>query len=247
MQIDREIYFIRHGETEWNNLGLGQGARNNIELNKTGREQSRLTGKYLKDYRIDDKQFDLVLCSPMLRAKETAEIICKQIKYDPKKIKYFDELVELDHGLLSIGKTDEELKKDKFYDDYFKMKKKIKDIIDPIENIMTYKFSNDTVKPNNKYEVETLDSLLKRCKKIINLIKKSKYKKIMIVCHGGIILNGFITLLFNTYQIRGDYTYGGNCHITYVVQQKNKFNLMTAPNTLHFAIYDKNYNKKNNE
>jgi broad specificity phosphatase PhoE len=85
MQIDREIYFIRHGETEWNNLGLGQGARNNIELNKTGREQSRLTGKYLKDYRIDDKQFDLVLCSPMLRAKETAEIICKQIKYDPKK------------------------------------------------------------------------------------------------------------------------------------------------------------------
>ena len=32
----KEIYLIRHGETEWNSLGLGMGSRNDIKLNKVG-------------------------------------------------------------------------------------------------------------------------------------------------------------------------------------------------------------------
>jgi broad specificity phosphatase PhoE len=54
-----------------------------------------------------------------VKNKKTAEIICKEINYDFEKVKYMDELIERDQGLISIGKTNDELKKDKFYDDYF--------------------------------------------------------------------------------------------------------------------------------
>ena len=101
----KEIYLIRHGETEWNSLGLGQGSRNDIKLNKVGMKQSKNTGKYLNDYRQEDQNFDLILCSPMLRTKKTAEIICKELNYDFEKVKYMDELIEHNQGLISIGNS----------------------------------------------------------------------------------------------------------------------------------------------
>jgi broad specificity phosphatase PhoE len=61
----KEIYLIRHGETEWNSLGLGQGSRNDIKLNKIGMKEA----KYLNDYR-QDINCDYVLCSPMLRTRK---------------------------------------------------------------------------------------------------------------------------------------------------------------------------------
>jgi broad specificity phosphatase PhoE len=89
---DKEIYLIRHGETMWNVNGLPQGSRNDIPLNMIGKEQSLITGDYLNNYEQKYSNFDLVICSPMIRAKETAEIICKKIGYDHNKIIYFEEL-----------------------------------------------------------------------------------------------------------------------------------------------------------
>ena len=91
----KEIYLIRHGETEWNSLGLGMGSRNDIKLNKFGMKQAKNTGKYLNDYRIEDQNFDLILCSPMLRTRKTAEIICKELNYDFEKGKFKDDYLEL--------------------------------------------------------------------------------------------------------------------------------------------------------
>ena len=88
----KEIYFVRHGETDNNKLGKAQGGSVDSELNKTGIEQATYTGTYFKDYRIKDKNFDMVYCSPLKRAKKTAEIICTKIGYDEDKIVYDDNL-----------------------------------------------------------------------------------------------------------------------------------------------------------
>ncbi len=63
------IYLIRHGETEWNNKSLLQG-RTDIPLNDYGRELAEITAEALKD--ID---FDMIFHSPLIRARETAEIL----------------------------------------------------------------------------------------------------------------------------------------------------------------------------
>ena len=64
-----KIYFIRHGETDWNTETRLQG-RTDIPLNKNGRYVAELTRDALKDV-----PFDMAFTSPLGRARETAEII----------------------------------------------------------------------------------------------------------------------------------------------------------------------------
>ena len=64
-----ELYVIRHGQTEWNILKKVQG-KADISLNEKGIEQARQTKKEL-----DNEKIDLIICSPLKRAKETAQII----------------------------------------------------------------------------------------------------------------------------------------------------------------------------
>lgn len=63
------MYFVRHGQTSWNLQGKMQG-RSDIELNETGREQAQVARELLKDVQIDK-----IYSSPLVRAKETAQII----------------------------------------------------------------------------------------------------------------------------------------------------------------------------
>ena len=64
-----EILLTRHGQTDWNLLGKVQG-KADINLNERGIQQAEETRDFLKNERID-----LILCSPLKRAIETAEII----------------------------------------------------------------------------------------------------------------------------------------------------------------------------
>ena len=68
-----KLYVIRHGQTDWNVAGKCQG-RTDIELNSTGIEQAKKAKTQLKDYKID-----LIICSPLKRARKTAEIINEAI------------------------------------------------------------------------------------------------------------------------------------------------------------------------
>lgn len=63
------LAFIRHGQTEWNRQGLLQGSTD-IPLNETGRQQARDAVAMLADW-----QWDVVVSSPLSRARETAEIV----------------------------------------------------------------------------------------------------------------------------------------------------------------------------
>ena len=67
-QVERQIYLVRHGETEWSRSGRHTG-RTDVPLTDLGREQARAIGRRLADHR-----FALVLTSPRSRAAETARL-----------------------------------------------------------------------------------------------------------------------------------------------------------------------------
>ena len=64
-----KIYLVRHGETDWNQAGLLQG-QTDIALNDQGLEQAHDAAERLKKV-----PFEIAFCSPLIRAKRTAEII----------------------------------------------------------------------------------------------------------------------------------------------------------------------------
>ena len=63
------IYLVRHGETHWNHLGKIQG-QSDISLNEAGIRMAQAAAERLKDV-----SFDRVFSSPLLRARQTAEIL----------------------------------------------------------------------------------------------------------------------------------------------------------------------------
>ncbi|EQB38582.1 hypothetical protein M948_08325 [Virgibacillus sp. CM-4] len=67
------VCLIRHGETDWNAQGKLQG-KTDIPLNNTGRKQAEECGTFLN---ADD--YDVLIYSPLQRAKETATIINRHL------------------------------------------------------------------------------------------------------------------------------------------------------------------------
>ena len=65
------LYIIRHGKTDWNNQHMLQG-RTDIPLNQEGRQMAEKAAEEYKDV-----HFDICYCSPLIRARETAEILLK--------------------------------------------------------------------------------------------------------------------------------------------------------------------------
>ena len=82
-----KIYLLRHGETDWNIEGRLQG-RMDIPMNESGKEQIATIGQFLKDSGFC---VDRIISSPLLRAKETTEIISKAINFEGNIL--FDELL----------------------------------------------------------------------------------------------------------------------------------------------------------
>jgi probable phosphoglycerate mutase len=89
----KKIYYVRHGESESNLKEIFSGGIDNPNLTKKGREQAAAAGKTLKD-----KGIQLVVSSPLIRARDTAEIIAGEIGYDKNKIVFNDLLIERTFG-----------------------------------------------------------------------------------------------------------------------------------------------------
>lgn len=94
------LYLMRHGKTDWNDLYKLQG-RTDIPLNEEGR---RMAAEARSLY--SDITFDICFCSPLLRARETAELFLEG-KNIP--IHYDDRLLEMCFGIFEgtpYGPTD---------------------------------------------------------------------------------------------------------------------------------------------
>ena len=69
--METDLFFIRHGETEWNRKLIYQG-QTDIDLNETGYNQARLLSK-----RLADKKIDRIYTSDLKRAANTAAIVAE--------------------------------------------------------------------------------------------------------------------------------------------------------------------------
>jgi broad specificity phosphatase PhoE len=90
------IYFIRHGETDWNAEGRLQGQRD-IPLNDLGRVQATGAGRILKALHAHPEGLDWWV-SPLSRTRETAERARAAIGLQPTSFKTDDRLKELTFG-----------------------------------------------------------------------------------------------------------------------------------------------------
>jgi broad specificity phosphatase PhoE len=66
--MDKELYIIRHGETDYNKLGIVQGRGVNTELNELGRKQGEAFYQYYKNV-----SFDKVYTSALKRTHQTVK------------------------------------------------------------------------------------------------------------------------------------------------------------------------------
>lgn len=103
----KTFYFVRHGETEANVALIMSGGEHNTPLTALGKQQAKRAGEDLQG-----KGIELIVCSPLERAVNTAEIIASEIGYDKSKIVTNELFLEQRMGPYS-GKLYEEFNADR--------------------------------------------------------------------------------------------------------------------------------------
>ncbi len=106
------IYFIRHGETDWNRQGLIQGWTD-TPLNEMGHGQARAVAQALAALPdlTSDYQF---FVSPLQRARQTMGYLAETLALDPQQIAIDADVQELGFGVWE-GKAFWELKASPIY------------------------------------------------------------------------------------------------------------------------------------
>ncbi len=150
-----EINLMRHGLTDWNKDQKIQG-RTNVPLDESSVDK---INKIMPQLRSEN--FDIIISSPLMRAKQTAEIVNKQLNLPLIE----DELlVERNYGKFE-GKKVNDIKND--HPDYAKDK-------------INYDIPGD--------DEETYQEIAQRLKKFIKQVSKEyPNKKILVICHNAVI------------------------------------------------------------
>lgn len=89
----KKLYIIRHAKSSWKDESLNDFDR---PLNKRGKSNAKLMGSKLKNKKVTP---DIIISSPALRAKTTAEIIAKEVEYK-NEIIFDDDIYESSPDIL---------------------------------------------------------------------------------------------------------------------------------------------------
>ena len=94
------LYYVRHGETDYNVEGRLQGQQE-TPLNAHGRAQAKFCGRVLVDLFVREgrrPEHYAYVSSPLLRARETMEIMRATLGLDPIAYGLDDRLKEIGYG-----------------------------------------------------------------------------------------------------------------------------------------------------
>ena len=155
-----KIYFVRHGETIWNKEKKIQG-QSDIPLNEYGKELGYITANALKDI-----PFDIVYSSPLIRAKETAQILVENRNLE------IHEDIRLTE--MSFGEGEGEILPE----------------IHAHPDMKLHNFIHNPGEYTPPVGGETFEELYNRCKNFIEdviLPFETKYNTMLIVGHGALI------------------------------------------------------------
>lgn len=96
MRADTTIYFIRHGETDWNAEARYQGQAD-VPMNEKGRAQAVRNGEILRALLPGIARADYV-ASPLARAVETMRIVRSVLGLAPDEFRLDERLKEAHYG-----------------------------------------------------------------------------------------------------------------------------------------------------
>lgn len=144
----QRIFIVRHGQSKANAAKQVCGQIDS-PLTQLGKEQAKKAGQDARSY-----NFDLIVTSPLMRAKETAQIIARQIGYNPKNIIVLEELIERFMGRAEgLSYAESPLLSGNF---------------EAIEQMS---------------DLEPFETVYRRARLALTIIKHYQHKKILIVCH----------------------------------------------------------------
>jgi broad specificity phosphatase PhoE len=96
------VYFLRHGESRGNSARIIQG-RHDLALSARGVRQSEAVAPW-----FGDREIDAILCSPLKRAVQTAEVVGRVLGIG--EVQPHEDLNELDTGIFT-GLTVEQIRR----------------------------------------------------------------------------------------------------------------------------------------
>jgi len=195
-----KLVFIRHGEAANNLTRTNSCSSNKWHLTERGRKQAECLAQIMAE-----EKYDVLITSPVLRAKETAEIISQKIGLTP----IVDDLIaEYDFGQWNEKCKKELIEGNKDYQQYKK--------IPTLEQKFVHKLGIDG---------ESRAEVVERVGKFINkIVKNYPGKTVVIISHGGI--NAAIAKFANKISVpEYDHLEGITRHCqeyTYYINQKGE-------------------------
>ena len=101
LTLKHRLWFIRHGETDYNREGRLQGQQD-TPLNAKGREQASAVGRALRKLAGPEMAAldaaSAFVCSPFQRTRRTMELARQAMGFDPQAYALDDRLKELTFG-----------------------------------------------------------------------------------------------------------------------------------------------------
>ena len=202
-----KIYFVRHGETEWNVKKIFQGVKDS-PLTSLGKEQARK----LKN-RLNKLGFDYFYSSPLGRAKETLRILTENRKNIT--LGEIENFREIDMGEM------EGVPREEFERKY------------PVQfNNLWY---NGKDYDPSEYRGENFQGVMNRVKKGLDFLVTNHKKddKILVVSHG-IALEAIFACINNEgVETFSERKVPENTSLTIVEYKDNQFKILDFSNTSH--------------
>lgn len=178
MEKDKTIklVFVRHGESEKNVLKIRSSTKDKWPLTEKGKMHAKNVAKKLSEM----GDFDVVISSPIIRARQTAEIISEKLHLPI----VFDALIsEYEYGNWNDLTEEEMAEKHTDYSEYKKYEK-------GTQEHFNFKLGG----------AESRADIVARIKEFLEKIKKEyPGKNLILVSHGGI--NGAIEMVLNNSEL----------------------------------------------